>query len=202
MFFDYKFEEKLDTNCNLIGFENGVYDLENKLFRNGIPNDFISLSTNLPFSKFLELSDNIPYFKKILDFFELVLPNDEIRNDFLQVLSSCLSGESKDEKLYILTGSNSKTLIMNLITPALGDYCTSCPITYMTRKRVSSNEISSEQLKMKGKRLGFFHEIDESNSINLDIIREFISSPSKILVRDLFGNANEMIEYKQQMKKI
>lgn len=32
----------MDNNCNLIAFQNGVYDLDNLEFRDGLPNDFIS----------------------------------------------------------------------------------------------------------------------------------------------------------------
>ena len=37
MFHDPKFEEKLNSNRNLLGFDNGIYDLENCEFREGLP---------------------------------------------------------------------------------------------------------------------------------------------------------------------
>ena len=44
LFHDPKFEEKLNSNRNLLGFENGIYDLENCEFRDGLPEDYITFS--------------------------------------------------------------------------------------------------------------------------------------------------------------
>ena len=56
-FFDDKFLERLDENHNLIGFINGVYDLNKDIndnpFRPGRPEDNISMSTN---NKYIEYS--------------------------------------------------------------------------------------------------------------------------------------------------
>ena len=46
-FYDNKFCDKLDDQKNLIGFENGIYDLNKSIFRGGLPSDYISLSTQL-----------------------------------------------------------------------------------------------------------------------------------------------------------
>ena len=39
--------EKLNDKKNLIGFENGIYNLETSEFREGLPEDFVSLSCGL-----------------------------------------------------------------------------------------------------------------------------------------------------------
>lgn len=44
LFYDPDFIMNLDRNINLICFNNGVWDIRNKTFRNGIKNDKISLS--------------------------------------------------------------------------------------------------------------------------------------------------------------
>jgi phage/plasmid-associated DNA primase len=198
LFFDSNFIEKLDTNCDLIGFENGVYDLENKIFRNGIPNDFISLSTK---NHYIYYSDDILYLTKILEFFELIFPNNEARKIFLQILSICVSGKNKEKKLYILTGSNlnSNLLILNLLYTALGDYYLSCPLSLIIKPDKTFNKISPEKVRLKGKRCGVFQEIDDNDKIDIGTIKEFIDD-REVLVRDLFKGSNEMIQYKPQLK--
>jgi P4 family phage/plasmid primase-like protien len=198
LFLEPKFDDKLDSNINLIGFENGVYDLEQKIFRDGHPDDFISLSTK---NNYIKFSEKMPYYKHIITFFTQVLPNEKVRKYFLQALSTCLSGETKEEKLYILTGSgsNGKSLSMDLMYASLGDYYMSCPITIITRKRGQSNETAPEKVRMRGKRCGVFQETDDGEKLNVGVMKEFTGG-DKVLVRDLFKGANEMIEFKPQMK--
>ena len=47
LFYDGDFMEKLDTNPYLLCFNNGVMDFKEKEFRDGRPDDYISLSTNI-----------------------------------------------------------------------------------------------------------------------------------------------------------
>ena len=96
--------ELLDTNLDLLGFTNGVYDLENGIFREGRPSDFISLSTNLEYTEYTHNSPEILELKKIIS---QILPIEPVREYFLQILSSCLSGKQYFEKFFVLTGSGS-----------------------------------------------------------------------------------------------
>ena len=82
--------------------------------------------------------------------------NEKVRNYFINALCTCVSGETKEEKLYIMSGSgsNGKSLTMDLMKYALGDYYMTCPITIITRKRGQSNLASPELLRLKGARCG------------------------------------------------
>ena len=71
LFHDSKFLNKLDTNPYLIGFENGVYDLKNMEFRDGRPDDYVSLSTGIDYVEFDEEDENWPDLK---NFMETVFP--------------------------------------------------------------------------------------------------------------------------------
>ncbi len=198
IFYDDKFEQKLDSNIHLIGFENGVYDLEQGIFRDGRPDDYITLSTKNEYHKWTEKN---PFNVHVFKFFEQIMPNEKVRKYFLNALCTCISGETKEEKLYIMTGSgsNGKSLTMDLMYYALGDYYMSCPITIITRKRGQSNETSPEKVRMKGRRCGVFQETDDGEKLNVGVMKEFTGG-DKVLVRDLFKGANEMIEFKPQMK--
>lgn len=198
LFYDPTFDRKLDENIHLIGFENGVYDLEQGKFRDGRPDDYITLCTR---NSYQPWNANNPYHSKIMTFFSQILPNERVRKYFINALCTTIAGSNKEEKLYVLTGSgsNGKSLTMDLAYYALGDYFMSCPITIITRKRGTSNETSPEKVRMKGKRCGVFQETDDGEKINVGVMKEFTGN-DKILVRDLFKGSNEMIEFKPQMK--
>jgi P4 family phage/plasmid primase-like protien len=198
LFYDDKFEQKLDSNMHLIGFENGIYDLEKGVFREGRPDDYITFSTKNNYHKW---SDKNPFNTHIFKFFDQVFPNAKVREYFLHALCTCISGETKEEKLYIMTGSgsNGKSLTNELMSKALGDYYMSCDISIITRKRGQSNQAAPEKVRMKGRRCGVFQEADEGEKMNVGVMKEFTGG-DMILIRDLFKGSNEMIEFKPQMK--
>lgn len=195
LFHDPEFEKKLDENYDLIGFNNGVYDLVNEEFRAGRPDDYISKSTNNDFVTFNKLN---PYASKMFKFIQEILPIEAVRKYFLLSLCTCVSGHNKEEKLNIATGSgsNGKSLLFSLVQMALGDYYISCPITIITRKRGSSNQASPELLRLKGARCGCFQETDDGEKLNVGIMKEITGNDS-FMVRGLFADP---IEIKPQIK--
>jgi P4 family phage/plasmid primase-like protien len=199
LFYDDKFEQKLDSNVNLLGFENGVYDFEKDIFRDGLPDDYITMSTKQDYIKF---STYNPIYSQIQTFFEQVFPIKSVREYFIMVLSSCVTGiTSKNEKFYIMTGSgsNGKSLTNDLMKLALGDYYMSCDISLITRKRGQSNQAAPEKVRMRGRRCGVFQEADDDEKLNVGVIKE-LTGGDTMCVRDLFKGADEMLELKPQMK--
>jgi len=194
LFFDPNFIQKLDdTNKHLIGFENGVYDLEREEFRVGRPDDYISLSTKVQYIPWNENKKDIKKYKEKFDkYFSQVLTDPEIRRYFILSLASCCSGENKDQKFRMITGSgsakngsNGKSLTMSLFSKAMGDYYSSCPITIITRKRNSSNQASPELARLKGVRAGIFQETDANENLNVGMLKE-LTGNDKQMVRPLF----------------
>ena len=98
-----KFEEKLDSNRNLVGFENGVYDLDALEFREGRPEDFVSLSTGVNYIPYDPV--NTTCIKEVLAFTRQVITIDRVREYVLGLLASFLHGDIREERFHVWTGS-------------------------------------------------------------------------------------------------
>jgi len=112
LFYDSYFIDKLDSNRSLIGFENGVFDLASYEFRDGRPEDHISLSTKIDY---VDYDDDIEEIQNVFTIMEQIHPDPSMREYVLCLLASCLSGHILDQKFHIWTGSgchNAGTKIM------------------------------------------------------------------------------------------
>ena len=118
--FDGNFPKELDRNFALIGFTNGVYDLNQNKFRSGVPEDRISMCTGYPYLE--QLSGNIG--ADIDDFLEKIQPDQEMRNYLMRSLGKLLSN-GNNIKNYIWTGPQFNVMVelMQLLRATLGDYC-------------------------------------------------------------------------------
>jgi phage/plasmid-associated DNA primase len=112
------FVKKLDSNNNLIGFVNGVYDLDKIEFREGKQDDLITMSTGYKYND--KYSDK---YQELLKFLEDIQPNEKEREYMLTYLSIGLVGNLL-ELFTILTGSgrNGKSKLIELLKMTFGDY--------------------------------------------------------------------------------
>lgn len=198
MFYVEKFEERLlDTNTNLIGFENGVYDLEHLEFREGHPEDYISYTTGIDF---VEYDEDNPIVHEIMDFMKKVLPKKDLREYMLTLMSSMLDGNNKEEKFYIWTGhgSNGKSKCIELLEKAIGDYACAFNVSLLMNKRVGSSQTNSELVRAKGKRFAVLQEPEEGEKMNAGFMKE-LSGNDKIIARGLY---KEPIEFKPMFKMV
>jgi P4 family phage/plasmid primase-like protien len=180
---DEKFYEKLDSQYHLIGFENGIYDLNRGIFRDGLPTDYITFSTGYNYQ---EYDENNPKLIEILKFFREVYVDDDVREYILFTLSRSLHGKP-DEKFYILTGEgqNGKSTLCKLLKNVFGDYYASLDTSSLTTKKLSGSSASPDIIKIKGKRLVSFQEPNEDDKINMNLIKQ-ISGGDDINARELY----------------
>lgn len=197
LFYQEKFEELLDSNPGLLGFTNGVYDLDNMEFREGRPDDYVSFCTGIDFVPY---DKNNEYVKEIEYFWRQVHPNDNVRKYVLTLLASFLSGHTKEERFHIWTGtgSNGKSKVIDLFELALGEYCCKLPVSLLTAKRAASNAASSEVARAKGKRFACLQEPSEDEKLNVGLMKE-LSGGDTIVTRALF---KEPIQFKPMFKMV
>jgi P4 family phage/plasmid primase-like protien len=195
-FIDEKFEEKLDSNPNLIGFDNGVYDLERGIFRKGIPEDYMTMSTNYNYKN--DYNINSKEILEILKYFSQVMTEDNMKEYTLLSFASFLDGHIKQQIFRVYTGSggNGKSQTMDLIKAVMGQYFGVLPTGILTRKRGGSSNATPELADKRGKRYLIIQEPEHDDQVYVGQMKNFTGGDT-IPARALYGDP---FEYKPQFK--
>ena len=190
LFIDDEFMDKIDANRDLIGFENGVYDLKEKMFRQGHPHDYICMSTKINYNDDIHETDDVV--DKVDKFIEQVFPIAAVREFAMLLMASCLSGHVLDHSFHVWTGDggNGKSKIIELLKMVLGDYACELPVGYLTQKRGASGSASPEVMRCKNRRFCFMQEPNKEDAINIGKMKE-ITGGDTISGRQLFQDQDD-----------
>lgn len=196
LFYISNWTKKLDSNLMLISFENGIYELDNNKFRDGKPEDLISISTGKKYTLDINIPEGI--IDEIQTFLTQIIPMSEVKHFVLKVLASFLQGNNPDEKFHVWTGvgGNGKSKLLELLENTLGEYAGKLSISMLTEKRPNSTVANPELARTRGKRICTFQEPDEGARINIGLLKE-LTGGDKIICRGLF---KEPFEMKPQFK--
>jgi P4 family phage/plasmid primase-like protien len=184
IFFNGEFTKQVDSNPYLMCFNNGVFDFQNKIFRDGYPQDYITKTTYIdykPFTQPNEISEEIHTFMKQL------FPIPSLCKYMWDHLASVLIGIKKEHafNIYRGSGSNGKSLLTELMSRALGDYKGTVPITLVTDKRTSIGGATPEIMQLKGIRYAVMQEPSKDVVINEGILKE-LTGGDPLLGRALY----------------
>ena len=194
LFYKHNFLELLDEkNTHLIHFNNGIYDLNTFTLRRGLPDDYVSYSTNVDF---------IPYdtknelFNEVYQIFRSMHETEEVTNFFLDSLALSLHGVNHQNFLHmwIGKGSNGKSLTCDFLNKALGDYSYAPSITMLTEKRKSSSCASPDVIKVKGRRCLIYQEPESTDQISVGFMKSLFGNDT-IVARGLY---QDEIRFKPQ----
>jgi P4 family phage/plasmid primase-like protien len=199
LYYKEKFVEGLDTNPFLLCCSNGVFDFKTKTFRDGVPEDMLSLSTNIPYVEKEELDSDA--FLEVMDFITKIMPYTDLRIYFLEHLSSCLIGTQQHCPFtnYTGVGSNGKSKVVDLMSATLGDYAGIVPVSLLTSKRQSVGGASPEIASLRGVRYAVMAEPSKQDVINEGVFKEYTGDESKLTGRQLYG---DVIVFKPQFKLV
>lgn len=185
-FYNNTFVEKLDQNPYLLGFNNGVYDLNNNTFRNGIPDDNITMSVGYDYVEYEETNDMI---KEINNYFIQVQQDILKRNYLLRFISSLCDGKQTQTFVFWTgCGANGKSTTQELIKQTLGEYYSTFDPQIITQPRIKAGAASPELADKIGKRCVFIQEPESNDNIYTGQIKQLTGGTDQILARKLYSD--------------
>lgn len=193
LFYDDDFIRNMNNKKHLLCFNNGVVDFNAKEFRDGYPDDYITLTTNINYVHFDDIKHNKEYAENMencLSFMEKLFPVKELNEYMWDHLASTLLGTNKNQtfNVYHGSGSNGKSILTDLMSVTLGEYKGTVPITLVTEKRGLIGGTSDEVLKLKGRRYAVMQEPSKGVKLNEGIMKE-LTGGDPIQARGLYSES-------------
>ena len=187
IFYNKDFYKNLDQNPYLLCFKNGVIDFKTKCFRQGLPEDYISFCTNIDYYPEGGTKRAPELEKELNNFMDQLFPDDNLRRYMWEHLASALIGtlENQTFNMYVGTGRNGKSVMVDLMSKVLGDYKGTVPTSLITQSRPSIGSTSSEIAQLRGVRYAVMQEPSKGDKINEGILKE-ITGGDPIQGRALF----------------
>jgi len=192
LFYDKEFKKMVDTNRYLLGFNNGVVDFKNKIFRPGCPSDYITKTTGIDYQPIDSLNDKESQriINEITKFMEQLFPDKELHEYVWDHLASVMIGTNLNQtfNLYRGSGSNGKSKLVELMEHVLGEYAGSVPLSLVCDKRPSIGGTSSELVALKGLRYGIMQEPSKGMTLNEGPMKQ-ITGGDKVQGRALYAES-------------
>jgi putative DNA primase/helicase len=182
--------DDLDKDPWLITCLNGTIDLKSGIL---LPPDRDHLITKGAPVNFDPNAD-CPQWKAHL---ELIMDGNQHLIAFLQrAYGSCLTGDTRDRKVFIAygAGKNGKSICQDTIAEALGDYAMRTPTEGLLTKRGDS--IPNDIARLKGARFVYASEVDQGRRLSESLIKD-LSGGEKISARFMRG---EWFEFRPEFK--
>ena len=196
LFYDKEFIQKSDQYNHLLSFDNGVFDFNEKKFRTGRPEDYITIGVGYDYIPIEQIKTKYQKEEReIKEFFTQIYPQQELSNFIWELLASLLIGGNLNQKFYIFIGkgSNGKSIVMDLIAEVMGEYCGVLPAQLITNERHKLGGTQTEMMALKNKRIAIASEPRKGDKLNDGVMKELTGGTDKIVARGLYSNPVEFI---------
>lgn len=185
LYYNETIDDLVDSNTNIIAFNNMLYDIQKNEYRSIKPDDYISRTTgyDLPDTK----SDPIVR-AELLNIIQGIFPDEDTRNYYLKITALAFF-TNRFESFYVFTGRgrNGKSLLDSLTKKALGRYHYTAESSFLTtviRAGVPNPNLS----ECNGVRILSVSEPDngaENCSLNVELVKS-LTGRDKITARGLY----------------
>ena len=185
---------KFDTNRDLLGFNNGVYDINADKFRQYQFDDYVTMSCGFDFEDLREghiqrdiTEIDIKCFTTLRDIFESIHPEQDIRDLLFYTFASGLTGQCI-EKFFVFNGGggNGKGWCNEFMAFTLGDYFCNMGVKLLQVK----NDNTGPNPALAGldkKRYIVFKEPDLKRPLLNNVIRD-LTGGGEIEARKCYSN--------------
>lgn len=197
-------EHGLDTRQHLFGFENGVLDLQHKdeqgrfVFRKARKDEFVSMTTGYDYH---HMSSEDPLYQRVWEILadmwvkrhtvtgrkgqygKLMTPDedpeghDTFKKAMMLICSNMHGGNTIQSLIMLIgeSGSNGKSLLNNLISAAMGEYCAILPASYWAKTSKSGEGAAPFMLSVRGARYSLSQEVctDDKTVMDTQIMKSF-----------------------------
>jgi hypothetical protein len=202
LFHDPLFLGNVDSNPYLLCFANGVIDFKEKIFRRGLPEDYITKCTNIDYFP-VDQSKNGKIMNEINDFMRKLFPVPELCKYMWEHLASTLIGTTSVNQtfnMYIGAGQNGKSVLTDFMSQVLGDYKVAVPVALITQDRGKIGGLAPEVVALKGARYAVMQETSKGNKMNEGVMKELVSGMEPIKARAPY--MLQCVEFVPQFKLI
>jgi P4 family phage/plasmid primase-like protien len=188
--YDAKFYKKMDQDKKLMGCENGVIDLYFNIFREGRPDDYITMSNGLNYPTRTPDRDDLKFMNT---YFRQLYPNPNIRQFALDTFAQCIEGGNLNKQFVIFTndGDGGKSELIILLEKMMGDYMGKFPRELFVTKAMGGSGPKDELHRTTGKRIMTVDEIAANEEINVGVLK-LLTGKDSYYARTLHSKGEEI----------
>ncbi|CCV02475.1 DNA primase [Armadillidium vulgare iridescent virus] len=199
-----KLNQKMDQEPRLIAFKNGVFDFgkSRMIFRQGLPEDYLSKQMNVCYNE--ELHMNHPKVLKMMNFFEKLFPDKELREYFFMQICELYIGGNADKIAMIWTGSghNGKSVLQHIFEKMLGRLAVKLPKGILVGESPKAGACFPELTRPQGGvRWAVIDEFAPDETINAGMVK-YLTGDDSLYARDVHQKGKDVIEFDPFFKLI
>jgi P4 family phage/plasmid primase-like protien len=180
------FSESLNKNENLFAFKNGVFELNTGKFRDGMPEDMISVSCNCDYIKNLDM--DCKEIRDMTNYIKEVFADEGLYPFICKLLASFMKGSNHDQHCYIFygNGGSGKTTFFDLVSKSFGEYFTWLKTSFFTGREPKAHEANEHMAKLIDKRICCAEETNKHEKFNIRILKN-LSGGAPLQIRKNYG---------------
>jgi P4 family phage/plasmid primase-like protien len=166
---------EFDSHEHLLGFPNGVLDLNTFEFRPGHKDEYTTMKCGVSYDPDFDCTLAQSYLND-------VFPIEEEREYALNRFSLALYGENKEQTFtlnYGFSASNGKSFLMENLDDMFGDYGDSFPSSLLTSKMKDAGDANSTLKGFMGKRFMYASEPEAGRKANANLIKQLTADRIK-----------------------